>query len=86
MKQYDIQQSIYQALVGDTALMDKVEAVYDNVPQDTSYPYEGNVFSPVEYAFYLEFGTSRMAARPFLFPSVEEERPIFMKALKEILS
>lgn len=50
------------------------------------YPYEGNVFSPVEYAFWLEFGTSRMAARPFLFPSVEEERPIFMKALKEILS
>lgn len=39
MKQYDIQQSIYQALVSDTSLMDKVEAVYDNVPQDTTYPY-----------------------------------------------
>jgi len=46
----------------------------------------GYVFTPVEYGPYLEFGTSRMAARPFLFPSVEEERPIFMKALKEILS
>lgn len=46
----------------------------------------GYVFTPVEYGPYLEFGTSRMAARPFLFPSVEEERPVFMKALKEILS
>ena len=26
----------------------------------------------VEYGIYLERGTSRMAARPYLFPSVEE--------------
>ena len=46
----------------------------------------GYVFTPVEYGPYLEFGTSRMAARPFLLPSVEEQREPFREALKGILS
>lgn len=35
--------------------------------------------------FWLEFGTRRMAARPFLRPSVEAERPRFFANIREIL-
>ena len=34
----------------------------------------------VEYGIYLEFGTSRMAARPWLTPAVEAEREPLKKA------
>jgi len=37
------------------------------------------------YGVYLEFGTSRMAPRPFLTPAVEKERKDFMKALRDLI-
>lgn len=40
-----------------------------------------NVF----YAPQLEFGTTRIAPRPFLFPALERERPKFEKAVSDIL-
>lgn len=46
---------------------------------------EGQVFTPVDYGRALEFGTSRTAARPWLFPSVEENRPNFLRKLRSIL-
>jgi HK97 gp10 family phage protein len=36
----------------------------------------------VEYAPYIEYGTSRMAAQPFLTPAAERERPAFRRALR----
>lgn len=38
-----------------------------------------------EYGPHLEYGTSRMAARPFLTPAMEEARPGFEKAIAEAL-
>jgi HK97 gp10 family phage protein len=38
---------------------------------------EAVVGTNVEYAPFVEFGTRRMAARPFLVPAFEEERPGF---------
>ena len=46
---------------------------------------EASVFSRVEYAPYLEFGTKNMEARPFLLPSVEEDAPRFREGLRGIL-
>lgn len=43
------------------------------------------VGSKLTYALYLEYGTSRMAARPFFRPAVEEIRPIFMKRIEKAL-
>lgn len=34
-----------------------------------------------DHAAYLELGTSRMAARPFMVPSTEEVRPTIIEAL-----
>lgn len=38
-----------------------------------------------QYAPYLEFGTRKMPARPFLFPAFEEEVPKFKDRLKRAL-
>ena len=37
------------------------------------------------YAPYLEFGTRYMAARPFMVPSLEEERLPFTRAAEQVL-
>lgn len=42
--------------------------------------------SNVEYAPFVEFGTRRMRARPYLFPAFEEERPKYLARLKRALS
>lgn len=45
----------------------------------------GYVFTRVKYGNHLEFGTRKMAARPWLFPSVEENAAQFRRDLMEIL-
>lgn len=44
----------------------------------------GEVVSAVEYAPYVEFGTHRASAQPFLFPSWEEERPNYLKNIQSV--
>lgn len=46
----------------------------------------GQVFTDVIYSKFIEFGTSRMAAQPFLFPSWEEERPRLIERIRKILA
>jgi HK97 gp10 family phage protein len=36
----------------------------------------------VEYAVYHEFGTKLITARPFLRPTIEEEKPEFRSIIK----
>jgi HK97 gp10 family phage protein len=43
------------------------------------------VGSKLVYAPYLEYGTSRMAARPFFRPAIEEIRPKYMARLEKTL-
>ena len=43
------------------------------------------VATGVPYAPPLEFGTRRMAARPFMRPAVEVVRPDFYAAMREVL-
>lgn len=40
------------------------------------------VGSTLAYAYYLEYGTSRMAARPFFRPAIEKMRPKFRDKLE----
>ena len=39
----------------------------------------------VEYGYWVETGTTRRAARPFLLPAVEAQRGPFVKALQALL-
>lgn len=40
----------------------------------------------VEYGIYQEFGTSRMAAQPFMVPAVEQVSKDFERMLSEIVT
>jgi HK97 gp10 family phage protein len=39
----------------------------------------------VDYAIFVEFGTARMAARPYLIPAAEAHRQPFIDAMKAIV-
>lgn len=43
------------------------------------------VGSALNYAPWLEYGTSRMAARPFFRPAIERMRPIYIGKLEDII-
>lgn len=43
------------------------------------------VGSPVEYAYYVEHGTSSQSAQPYLRPALEEVGPKFDGALKKAI-
>tara|TARA_Y100000004_G_scaffold195630_1_gene263181 strand:+ start:740 stop:1144 length:405 start_codon:yes stop_codon:yes gene_type:complete len=44
----------------------------------------GDVESRADYSASLEFGTSKMGARPFMQPSLEENRPKIRARLKRV--
>lgn len=46
----------------------------------------GPTGEPATYAPYLEYGTSRMAARPFLRPAVEAVKPILARLAQGAVS
>ena len=43
-----------------------------------------SVESNADYSAALEFGTSKMAARPFMHPSLQENKPKIKRLLKQI--
>ena len=45
---------------------------------------EWRIGPTTEYAPFLEFGTERMTARPYMIPSGEHERPRVRKAVAEL--
>lgn len=48
-------------------------------------PLTWEVHVGAEYGAYVEYGTRRTAAQPFLTPAVELRRPDFEQALRELL-
>ena len=44
-----------------------------------------SVESRADYSGFLEFGTSKMAARPFMQPALEENRPKIRRLAKQIV-
>lgn len=44
----------------------------------------GEAVSRAEYSSHLEFGTSKMGARPFMQPSAEQARPKIRRRLKQL--
>lgn len=56
-------------LVGFNAVVNNFKKVRKNLG-----PATWVVGTPVEYSIYVEFGTSRMAAQPYLRPAVEHAK------------
>lgn len=46
---------------------------------------QATVFTNLEYAPWLEFGTQEMEPRPFMVPAMEKERPKFEQRLNRIV-
>ena len=46
--------------------------------------FKAEVISTADYSAALEFGTSKMAARPFMQPSLEENRPKIRRLVRDI--
>lgn len=63
----------------DTGLM-RSTITHNLGNEDTNNPYV-DIISPTEYSKYVEFGTSKQPAQPFLFPAYNNNK---QKILKEI--
>lgn len=48
--------------------------------------YRGIYFTNMDYAPHLEYGTSKMAARPFMTPAAERARTNFMSKMRNLES
>lgn len=46
---------------------------------------EGSVYSEVEYAPFVEFGTKKMKAQPYLVPAFVKHSERYVKALEKLL-
>lgn len=58
---------------------------HDSIQTKTVGPLESMVYSNVEYAPHLEFGTVHMEARPSFVPAAEVIRPSFTQAMRALL-
>lgn len=74
-----------------------VSEAQSNAPVDTGFLRDSihvaeesdtsvSVVADAEYAAYVEYGTSRMAAQPFFEPAVENARAEIEQRLRDILS
>jgi len=52
--------------------------------EDVADHLRGAVLTDVDYAVYVELGTRRLAAQPFLLPAFEAALPRFLQALRDI--
>lgn len=58
-----------------------VKSIYSEKVRDLTW----TVGSRLAYAAHLEFGTSRMGARPFFRPQIERVRPEFSARIREVI-
>ena len=61
-------------------------SINPNIDKVTVNGVEGHIGTNVEYAPFLEYGTSRNRAYPFLFPALVAVKHIFLKRLKIAMS
>lgn len=54
-------------------------------PDSPKSPFEAVVAAGMEYAIFLEYGTSRMAARPYMAPAMATAQPVFETMVAEAI-
>ena len=63
---YVVQQAQSYAPIGETGQL------HDNISFQMTGDAEATIICDVPYAEYVEYGTSKMAARPFMTPALED--------------
>ena len=53
--------------------------------QEVGGRVEGSIFTQSGYGGFLEIGTSKMAARPYLWPAVERHAPKVFERMRRLL-
>lgn len=61
-----------------------IGALINSIQDEFPAPHHGIVFSNLDYGPHLEFGTSRMAARPAWIPAAEAAWPGFLERMQHI--
>lgn len=56
----------------------------NSIAAEMTGPAEAIVGTGVEYSVYVELGTVKMAARPYLIPAAEHARPSFIEAMSHL--
>lgn len=54
-------------------------------PYENSYNKGAEIYTPVEYGVYIEFGTTKMRAQPFLRPAFLAESKTIINELNKFL-
>lgn len=79
----DIQATAKQLSPVDTGF-NRSAIVTSDLRSATVNSPEAEVKATSEYAAYLELGTSRMAAQPFMGPAADQHEPAFLDAMQQI--
>lgn len=58
--------------------------LWASVQPEIVAPLTGVVKVGAEYGHYVEFGTTKMAAQPYLIPAAEQNRAMFMAAMRGV--
>lgn len=73
---------VHQASAPGQAPATDTGRLVSSITFDTQGPLTATIGSRLVYALWLEYGTSRMAARPYFRPAVEAMRAKFVKRLE----
>lgn len=84
-KVYQIGKVTHQASAPGEAPATDTGNLVNSINTERVKPMLHRVNVHAEYAAHLEYGTSRMAARPFLQPSFEDERGDFKKSVGQLI-
>lgn len=80
---FDIERGAKRRAAVDTgALRNSINTMFEGSALSDSFTAE--VGPEVHYGVHLEFGTERMAPRPFLGPAYDAVEPSFLEALRQI--
>src|SRR5712691_13341425 len=72
-------------------LLESISAIFGEDVEDPDSGGSPKAFDPVQvvadtpYASFVEFGTSKMAAQPFMGPAAQELEPEFLSGIDSIL-
>lgn len=81
-KTLDIQRSA-KAIITEKGLIVTGNMRNSVITKLTTDGFTGEITSEADYSEWIELGTTKMSARPFMKPAFEKEKPDFDKRMRE---